>query len=249
MKRKRMCPCGKEFEYEIGRGKDRKYCSEPCAIEAEKKGQIELNKSRPLCSTLGCDKLANRIGAGLCEGCYMRMRRNGTTDYKTFSARRISHKILEYRVKQSAGYIWVREPNHPLSDSRGLVYEHRFVFYERNGEGPFVCHWCGIAIDWKCMDIDHLDDNRSNNDISNLAPSCHKCNSKRGTWKMVKARREGWTHITYEGITKNASEWAKTLGLSRTAFMRRLELCPIEMAMTMPHGKTGPKRREERERI
>lgn len=173
----------------------------------------------------------------------MRMRRKGTTDYKP---------APPYRLNQSAGYIWLREPNHPLSDSRGLVYEHRFVFYEHNGQGPFKCHWCGVEVDWKCVDIDHLDDNPSNNNISNLVPSCHKCNTKRGTWKMVEARRAGWTQITHKGVTKNASEWARELGLSRSAFMRRIELWGVDEAITRPRGKSGPKKakseREEEEK-
>jgi hypothetical protein len=233
MKRTKICGCGKEFSYDIGRGKDRKHCSPECQYEAFKQKRNANYNSLPKCSTPECNNKANRKGAGLCEGCYMRMRRKGTTDYKA----------LPHRLNQSAGYIWLREPGHPLADSRGLVYEHRFVFYNHNGKGPFKCHWCDAVVDWNLMDVDHLDDNKSNNDISNLVPSCHKCNTKRGTWKMVKARRAEWTQITYEGVTKNASEWAKELGLSRTAFMRRIELWPIEAAMTMPHGKTGPKRR------
>ena len=164
----------------------------------------------------------------------MRKRRKGTTDYKP---------LPPYRVNQSAGYVYLREPNHPLADSRGLVYEHRFVFYSHNGDGPFKCHWCDIVIGWDCMDIDHLDDDRANNNINNLVPSCHKCNTKRGTWKMVKARQRQWTQITYNGITKTGSEWARELGLSQSAFMRRINLWPIEVVMTTPHAKTGPKRR------
>lgn len=235
MKRIKKCRCGKVFEYDVGRGKDRKYCSIECQEEACKQSRKEKHNSLPECKTIGCIEKANRKGAGLCEGCYMRLRRKGTTDYKT----------IKYKINHSNGYVLLRELGHPLSDQRGLVYEHRFVFYEHNGAGPFKCHWCGIAVGWDCMDIDHLDDNRSNNDINNLVASCHKCNTKRGTWKMVKARREEWKQITYQGDTKNASEWAKHLGLSRSAFMRRLELWPIDVVMTTPHGKTGPKRRDK----
>lgn len=234
MKRTKTCICGDEFSYDVGKGKDRKYCSIKCQRKALKQAQEKKHDSLSDCLTLGCGNKANRKGAGLCEGCYMRLRRKGTTDYKP---------LPPYRLNQSSGYIWLREPNHPLSDSRGLVYEHRFVFYEHNGTGPFKCHWCGVDIGWECMDIDHVDDNRSNNDINNLVASCHKCNTKRGTHKMVKTRRSEWTQITYEGVTKNASQWAKQLGLSRGAFMRRVELWPLEIVMTMPHGKTGPKRK------
>lgn len=233
MKRTKACVCGKEFSYDVGRGRDRKYCSRKCQDMAFRMALKKRYGSLPKCSTLGCENKANRKGAGLCEGCYMRMRRKGTTDYKP---------LPPYKMNHSAGYVLLREPNHPLADSTGLVYEHRFVFYSINGAGPFKCHWCGVNIDWNCMDIDHLDDNKSNNDIGNLVASCHKCNTKRGTWKMVRARRAEWSQITYKGITKTGSEWARELGLSHSAFMRRMEMWTLDAVMTTPHCNTGPKR-------
>lgn len=163
----------------------------------------------------------------------MRMRRKGTTDYRA----------LPHRLNQSNGYIWLREPGHPLSDSRGLVYEHRYVFYQNNGAGPFKCHWCGLDVEWKTMHIDHLDDDKTNNNIENLVPSCPLCNQKRGRWKMVAKQRANGKQITYNGITKTAGLWAKDLGLSRSAFTRRMECWPIDVVMTTPHGKSGPKKR------
>ena len=235
MKRTKTCMCGKVFEYEVGRGKDRKYCSPECQKDSLRKSREKEYSSLPTCSTLGCDNKANRKGAGLCEACYMRLRRKGTIDYKQ----------LSYRLNHSSGYVLVREPSHPLATKDGLVYEHRFVFYNKRGEGPFKCHWCGREITWDCMDIDHLDDDRSNNDINNLVASCHKCNAKRGTWKMVKARRLEWAQITYKGKTKNASEWARSLGLSVSAFKRRLDLWPLERAIEQSKGLTGPKCRKD----
>ena len=58
---------------------------------------------------------------------------------------------------------------------------------------------------------------------------------------MVRARQRQWTQITYNGVTKTGSEWARELGISHSAFMRRLELWSINAAMTTPRGKTGPK--------
>lgn len=34
------------------------------------------------------------------------------------------------------GYVFVRWPNHPLANAKGLVAEHRFVYYETFGEIP-----------------------------------------------------------------------------------------------------------------
>jgi len=222
------------FEFEYSKGKDKKYCSSECKKDASIKRWEGLNKPLKKCSTVGCDKLANRKGAVLCEGCYMRMRRKGTTDYKPLPL---------YRTIQSAGYIWVREPSHPLADSTGLVYEHRFVFYNKHGVGPFKCHWCGQDIEWEVMHVDHLDDDKTNNNIENLVPSCPRCNQKRGEWKMVAKQRANGKQITYNGTTKTAGLWAKDIGLSRAAFLRRMECWNIDDAMTRPHGKTGPKRR------
>jgi 5-methylcytosine-specific restriction endonuclease McrA len=164
----------------------------------------------------------------------MRIRRKGTTDYRP---------VAKYKIDHSGGYIMLREKDHPLTDNRGYVYEHRFVFFNKHGNGPFKCHWCGIDVDWDTMDVDHLDDNKTNNNINNLVASCPQCNTKRGRWKMVKKQRENGKQITYNGVTKTAGLWAKDLGLSRSSFMRRMECWDIEDVMKKPHGKSGPKRR------
>ena len=231
-KRTKVCPtCEKIFSYEIGKGRDRKHCSAQCQRDALAERQRGEAASLPECSTPGCGKRANRKGSGLCEACYMRMRRKGTTDYKPLPA---------HKIEQSAGYIWLREPGHPLSDSRGLVYEHRYVFYEHNGNGPFKCYWCGREVWWEMMHVDHLDDDKSNNNINNLAPSCPLCNQKRGRWKMVAKQQANGIQITYKGKTKTAGVWARDLGLSRSAFLWRLERWPIERVMETPKGNTGP---------
>lgn len=232
MKRTKTCMCGKVFEYEVGRGKDRKHCSAKCMEEYGRKKRIANNDMLSECSTIGCTAKANRKGAGLCEACYMRMRRKGTTDYRP--SRR-------YRYNQSAGYVWLREPGHPLANKDGLIYEHRFVFYNHHGSGPFKCHWCHSDIDWGTMHVDHLDDDKANNSIENLVSSCPRCNMKRGEWKMVAKQREHGKQITYNGVTKTAGLWAQDIGISRSAFTRRMECWNIEDVMTRPHGGTGPK--------
>ena len=161
------------------------------------------------------------------------MRRKGTIDYKP---------APKYKTDHSGGYVLLRELSHPLADSNGLVYEHRFVFYNQRGEGPFKCHWCDTDIGWGTMHVDHLDDDKTNNSVENLVPSCPRCNQKRGEWKMVAKHRAIGKQITYNGTTKTAGLWAKDLGLSRSAFTRRMECWPIDVVMTTPHGKSGPKK-------
>lgn len=232
MLRTKKCEfCGREFQYEIGRGMDRKYCSEECIKSAGKKAQLKRCESLPVCSTPWCENKTTRKGAGLCEACYGRLRRRGTVKYKS----------LSYRINQSAGYVWLREPDHPLATSGGLVYEHRFVFYNAMGKGPFKCHWCGATVDWHNMHVDHLDEDKANNSIDNLVPSCPVCNQERGRWKMIAKRRAAGNQITYNGVTKTALLWANDLGLSRPAFLWRMKRWPIEKVMTTPHGNSGPK--------
>ena len=230
MKRTKVCVCGKVFSYEIGRGKDREYCSKKCSRDATRKRAKDAEHLLPECSTPWCSNRATRKKLGICEACYMRLLRKGTTDYKQ----------LPYRIRQSAGYIWVREPSHPLATSGGLVYEHRFVFYNKHGKGPFKCHWCGKKVDWSMLHIDHLDDDNTNNNISNLVASCPQCNQGRGNWKMIQKRRDLGRNITYKGKTKPVSILAKERGMSVQAFKRRLKLWPLERVMEEPKGKTGP---------
>ena len=165
----------------------------------------------------------------------MRVRRRGTTD----------RKIYPYRTYNQAGYAKVREPYHVLALGEGTVYEHRFVYYNKHGNGPFDCHWCGKYITWPTMHIDHLDDDKSNNSIDNLVPSCPICNQARGKDKQTATMRERHaTKLTHNGVTKTVKEWADDLGVGRTAIKSRLKQgWTVERAVTEPRGKTGPQRR------
>lgn len=84
---------------------------------------------------------------------------------------------------------------HPLASpaSRGSeVKEHRKVLYDTIGPGPHLCHWCGRQLEWggsRGICVDHLDDDRLNNDPSNLVPSCNRCNSKRGIKLLTHCQR------------------------------------------------------------
>ena len=65
-------------------------------------------------------------------------------------------------------------------------YVHRVILLESIGPGTHPCHWCGRLVDWDAprnarnsLLVDHLDQDRENNDPSNLVPSCQMCNSSR----------------------------------------------------------------------
>jgi len=91
------------------------------------------------------------------------------------------------------------------------------------------------------MHIDHLDDDKKNNDVSNLVASCPECNQKRGQYKIQNSWRKR-VGVTALGTTKTMNEWAKHAGISRQSLINRLKLgWSFEDAITRPRGKFGPK--------
>jgi hypothetical protein len=189
------------------------------------------------CTVSECGKKVRSPHADYCQMHYMRVRRNGSTD---------AHKPSQY-LMHSHGYVLVYAPQHPLTvrHSGSYEYEHRVVFYDAHGEGPFECHWCGTGISWESMHVDHLNGVRDHNRIDNLVASCPKCNQWRGKEKVVSTIREHQgTWLTFRGQRRLLSDWAESLGICRTALQSRIKSgWPLERALTEPRGETGPKRR------
>jgi len=93
------------------------------------------------------------------------------------------------------GYKRKSAPNHPLAMANGNIQIHRQKLWDHlhpNQPDPFEtfdhCHWCGWQIPWRThhhpqwkhsINVDHLDSNRTNNNIDNLTPSCGWCNNNR----------------------------------------------------------------------
>lgn len=181
------------------------------------------------CSVLGCSKLANRVGLGICEVHYYRLRRTGTVKKREINPIETSH-----------GYRIVYVPGHARAhDNR--AYEHRVVYTNEHGEGPFSCHWCGDRVTWQYMHVDHLDANKLNNASSNLVASCPLCNMARGTPKLRATCLAKWG-ITFQGQTKTRKEWASALGISSVSLSYRLASgWTLERALTQARGKTGPR--------
>lgn len=88
----------------------------------------------------------------------------------------------------------VKAPGHPLANKNGKVLEYRKLLHDKIGPGEHPCAWCGDKVLWVNrhtdglgagsshgeLIVDHIDNNKLNNDIDNLVPSCNKCNTLRG---------------------------------------------------------------------
>jgi 5-methylcytosine-specific restriction endonuclease McrA len=154
MFRKKLCKC-KTCKKQIDGKQGRRYCSE-C--------------KKRICSSPGCETLATRTQAGLCESCYCRLRRTGSTD----------KKIAKHKCLTQTGYIVMYGTPHPLTNASGLLSEHRKVLYDSIGQGPHPCFWCGVSLDWCDIKVDHLNDIKTDNRCENLLVACNSCNRARG---------------------------------------------------------------------
>lgn len=81
------------------------------------------------------------------------------------------------------GYVVAIDYSHPLGDFRGRVGMHRKVMFDLFGWGPHKCYFCDLVLPFRTgrkkagrenwgIEIDHIDTDRTNNDISNLAFVC-----------------------------------------------------------------------------
>lgn len=194
-----------------------------------------MAESNVNCCVVGCGAIANRVGAQMCEKHYMRVRRHGDTDKRS--------TLKDGLLTHSGGYLLEHRPDHPLARGSSRVYQHRVVYHAHHGDGPFSCHWCGVTVTWDDMHVDHLDDDRANNDKRNLVASCPRCNQARGVEKMKATYRQR-NGVTHEGVTRTLQEWADHIGISRPSLLHRIKTgWPMSRALTEGRGKAGPKAR------
>ena len=189
-----------------------------------------------ICIVDGCNNEVRSSGCKYCEKHYGRLRRRGTTQ------RHLPTQVMHH----SGGYILIYNPEHLLTQRHtgSYEYEHRIVYYNTYGEGPFNCYWCNKEISWDNMHIDHLNNNCKDNRLENLVASCPECNQHRGQNKMIQTMRDKhgrW--IEFEGKRKLLAQWAKEIGISRSTLQQRIKSgWPLERALTEGRNRCGPKR-------
>lgn len=188
-----------------------------------------------VCSVVDCGKKARSRTAQYCEMHYYRMYRTGSIEGMQPYANKGLHE-------HSQGYLIESDKSHPVANKSG-IYQHRRIFFDNYGHGPFRCHWCSKWVSWEDrMHIDHKDGNRKNNNLSNLVAACIGCNTLRGDPDREKSRRAHSRLIEFRGITKTESQWAKQLGIKSSSLRFRIANgWPLEKALTQTRGKTGPR--------
>ncbi|GEM_PF-2801377 len=129
----------------------------------------KAKKNSGLCTVHKCTNPAVRVGHGLCEKHYDRVRRVGSTE--------LAPRVV---LKSRSGYTLVKDPGHPLSNANGWLAQHRVVAYEKYGAGDHPCHWCGVVLPWPDIVIDHLNEVKTDNAHDNLVVACSPCNRMRG---------------------------------------------------------------------
>ena len=152
------------------------------------------------CKIDGCSRDAKYKEKKVCQMHYFRFMRNGSYDLR---------KTRKHRISNPAGYQKLYEPKHPLVNSDGYVYEHRFVYFNEVDCAPDSCKICGTNISWSDCHIDHIDEDVANNDKGNLRALCRSCNVFRGhTEKSM-----GKVFLTIGGKTMTPSSWARMPGV------------------------------------
>lgn len=189
------------------------------AKACQEAGLKSANEARPrysICQIFDCEVGVRSSGIPYCEKHYMRLLRYGRTGL---------HQPPEV-IMHTHGYLMAYAPEHSLAKKRGASreYQHRIVYYDHHGEGPFRCHWCSKVVGWNNMHVDHVNSIKHDNSMTNLVASCPKCNTWRDKDKVLKAHRNKvGRYLTSNGITKNISEWANHIGISHAALDFRLK--------------------------
>lgn len=166
--------CGKEFETYPSRLKAKHICcSKQCQLEL-KKSLTEKNCTCPVCGKkfhckpYHAKKYKNVFCSMECKKQYDSEKMKGTGNHqyglkgKANASWKTDEKITNY------GYRKIRVLEHPFRDCDDFVFEHRLV-----AEKYLLTEENSVEIDGKKYlkkeyDVHHIDENRLNNDPSNL---------------------------------------------------------------------------------
>lgn len=174
-----------------------------------------------MCRISDCDRESMYKNKDLCQMHYFRFMRNGS--FKLKNGRESSRNPNASHIT-SNGYVVVYRPDHKLARGTGYILQHREVYYNHVGDNTPDCDICGCSTSWEIYKyhVDHIDENKKNNDLSNLRMLCNSCNVTRT--KKVHHKSKNSTAITINGETKTAQEWSRTDGVivSGATIRRRL---------------------------
>lgn len=149
------------------------------------------------CSIDGCEKTVRGGNIPVCNMHYTRHYRTGSYDLKPSKRAQ--------RIENAAGYESIYKPGHMLSDGRGYVYEHRYIYFEKVDRSPSSCGICGERISWDNCHIDHIDNDIKNNNKKNLRALCRPCNVYRD--RPINSQNK---HLfTVDGVTMGAHMWSR----------------------------------------
>lgn len=144
---------------------------------------------KPTCVVPECDKSSRSTVKTYCPMHYHRIYRHGSldanfsTEGKPFGTPRL------YKTMYAKG--------HPTVGRNGKTYVHRKILYDAIGDGAHSCHWCSTEVRWfvgrgktNNLVVDHLNDDKGDNRLENLVPTCNGCNAGRAAQKRHKVIKE-----------------------------------------------------------
>ena len=96
---------------------------------------------------------------------------------------------------------------------------YREIFFAYNGPGPWACTFCGCYIVSEDLDVHHRDENKKNNDPSNLGAAHRTCHaSHHSTNRKMPGHSEHMKKLWREGRMKphtQTEEARKKVSLAR----------------------------------
>lgn len=205
-------------------------CKSHLKALVEWQGRISI--AVPTCTVASCTNDPKSAYWPYCQMHDARLRRHG----------HLGRKEMADAIYHSHGYKLILAQGHPMA--RGArAYEHRVVYYDAHPDGPDNCCWCGDALTWATLQVDHLNAVRDDNRLSNLVAACGDCNRDRAKPAAAKANRARAKGHMVNGRWLSIADAARALRIAPSSIELRLANgWTVERAMTETRGRFGPKR-------